>query len=83
MRLVAHTCARAAAAVQTLTLALFRVVEIASGAIRIDGRDIAGMGLRVLRHGLTIIPQGEAGILAVASHSWCCRFVMLSVDLGS
>ena len=32
-------------------------VELAAGTIRIDGRDIVGIGLRALRRGLTIIPQ--------------------------
>eukprot|EP01051_Picozoa_sp_SAG22_P025863 SAG22_NODE_7871_length_701_cov_0.958472_1_plen_185_part_01 len=50
-------CGRTGSGKSTLTLALFRVVELASGAIRIDGRDIAGMGLQALRRGLTIIPQ--------------------------
>ena len=50
-------CGRTGSGKSTLTLALFRVVDLASGVIRIDGRDIAGMGLQTLRRGLTIIPQ--------------------------
>ena len=41
----------------SLTLSLFRITEAAGGTITIDGRDIAGLGLRTLRSALTIIPQ--------------------------
>ena len=40
-----------------MTLALFRIVEASSGAIRIDGVDISSIGLHDLRQALTIIPQ--------------------------
>ena len=49
----------------TLTLALFRIVEIAGGTIEIDGVNIAKMGLTALRKGLTIIPQVNFGIAFV------------------
>lgn len=41
----------------SLTMALFRVNELVSGQIFIDGVDIAGMPLRSLRSKLSIIPQ--------------------------
>lgn len=41
----------------TLMLALLRLVELASGCIEIDGRNIAELGLDALRSSITIIPQ--------------------------
>jgi ABC-type multidrug transport system fused ATPase/permease subunit len=43
--------------------ALFRIVELSSGSIRIDGLDIGEMGLNALRSKIAIIPQ-EAGIFS-------------------
>ena len=48
---------RTGAGKSTLVLALFRLVEPASGSILIDGHDVAGLGLRTLRRAMTIIPQ--------------------------
>ncbi|CBQ71978.1 related to ABC transporter [Sporisorium reilianum SRZ2] len=41
----------------TTLLALFRMIEMRSGAIRIDGQDIASMPARKLRSQMTIVPQ--------------------------
>jgi ATP-binding cassette subfamily C (CFTR/MRP) protein 1 len=41
----------------TLTLALFRIVELHKGCILIDGEDISRLGLHKLRKALSIIPQ--------------------------
>ena len=41
----------------TLMLALFRMVELASGSIRVDGRDITQLQMSDLRKNVTIIPQ--------------------------
>jgi ATP-binding cassette subfamily C (CFTR/MRP) protein 1 len=43
--------------------ALFRIVELSSGSILIDGLDIGEMGLSSLRSKIAIIPQ-EAGIFS-------------------
>lgn len=41
----------------TIMLALFRLIELEAGAVRIGGRDAATLALADLRHQITIIPQ--------------------------
>ncbi|WWD16822.1 hypothetical protein CI109_101254 [Kwoniella shandongensis] len=48
---------RTGAGKTSITMALFRLVELTSGLITIDGRDISKMGLNALRSKLAIIPQ--------------------------
>ena len=48
---------RTGAGKSSLTLAMFRIIEPASGSIVIDNFDIAGLGLQDLRSRITIIPQ--------------------------
>ena len=48
---------RTGAGKSSMTLALFRIIEAASGSIVIDNENIADMGLHDLRSKLTIIPQ--------------------------
>ncbi|KAK6027472.1 ABC transporter, ATP-binding protein, partial [Ostertagia ostertagi] len=48
---------RTGAGKSSLTLALFRTVEIDSGSIEIDGEDISKLSLEELRSRLTIVPQ--------------------------
>ncbi|KNC71690.1 hypothetical protein SARC_15770, partial [Sphaeroforma arctica JP610] len=48
---------RTGAGKSSLTLALFRIMELSSGDIVIDGLNVADMGLEDLRSRLTIIPQ--------------------------
>ncbi|KJH40322.1 hypothetical protein DICVIV_13738 [Dictyocaulus viviparus] len=48
---------RTGAGKSSLTLALFRTIEIDSGSIEIDGIDISTLSLEELRSRLTIVPQ--------------------------
>uniref|UniRef100_A0A671S0N1 Multidrug resistance-associated protein 1 n=1 Tax=Sinocyclocheilus anshuiensis TaxID=1608454 RepID=A0A671S0N1_9TELE len=48
---------RTGAGKSSLTLGLFRIIEAAQGEIRIDGVNIAELGLHELRSRITIIPQ--------------------------
>ena len=48
---------RTGAGKSSLTLALFRIIESAGGAIQIDGVNISHLGLGKLRSRITIIPQ--------------------------
>ena len=44
-------------------LALYRLVELSSGSIVLDGVDVSTIGLTDLRKGLAIIPQDPVSIL--------------------
>ncbi|KAF0711027.1 hypothetical protein As57867_005402, partial [Aphanomyces stellatus] len=48
---------RTGAGKSSLTMALFRINELASGSIAIDGMDIAKVGVKTLRSAIAIIPQ--------------------------
>ena len=48
---------RTGAGKSSLTLALFRIIEPASGSIVIDHCNVAALGLQDLRSRITIIPQ--------------------------
>ncbi|KAG9403133.1 hypothetical protein AC1031_006681 [Aphanomyces cochlioides] len=48
---------RTGAGKSSLTMALFRINELATGSIKIDGMDISKVGLKTLRSAIAIIPQ--------------------------
>ncbi|CAK4504851.1 unnamed protein product [Aphanomyces euteiches] len=48
---------RTGAGKSSLTMALFRINELAAGSIKIDGVDIAKVGVKTLRSAIAIIPQ--------------------------
>ncbi|KAF5367964.1 hypothetical protein D9758_004466 [Tetrapyrgos nigripes] len=48
---------RTGAGKSTVTMTLYRTIELLSGSIKIDGIDISRIGLRDLRSSLSIIPQ--------------------------
>ena len=48
---------RTGAGKSSLSLAMFRIIEAVEGSIRIDDRQVSGLGLQDLRSRLTIIPQ--------------------------
>lgn len=50
-------CGRTGAGKSSIMTALYRLSELSSGSITIDGVDIANLGLKALRSKLSIIPQ--------------------------
>jgi ABC-type multidrug transport system fused ATPase/permease subunit len=69
-----HEVCRTGAGKSSIMTALYRLVELSSGSIQIDGVDISTVGLEQLRKGLAIIPQDavsatqgdrDAGLTAV------------------
>lgn len=50
-------CGRTGAGKSSIMMALYRLVELSSGSVVIDGTDISNLGLNSLRSRLSIIPQ--------------------------
>lgn len=51
-------------------MALYRIVEPCGGSIRIDGIDVATIGLRDLRSRLSLVPQVRRSVLYSRIGSW-------------
>lgn len=56
----------------SLVMGLFRMIEASEGQIKIDGIDIAQLGLHDLRSRLTLIPQvrSNLSLITLISHIW-------------
>ena len=52
---------RTGCGMSTLMLALYRIVEPASGSVVIDGVDVGQIGLQDLRSRLALVPQARKG----------------------
>merc|ERR1711860_168581 len=52
---------RTGAGKSSILQALFRMCELDSGTVSIDGRDVSSLGLHALRGNLAIIPQDPVG----------------------
>ena len=72
------SCGRTGSGKSSLMLTLFRVLELASGTILIDGIDISKLGLSQLRKAIAMLPQVHFYILPLVvkvsdSRCWCRR----------
>eukprot|EP00962_Isochrysis_galbana_P020419 scaffold5952_cov91-Isochrysis_galbana.AAC.1 len=74
---------RTGAGKSTLVLALFRLVEPASGSILIDGQPTGLLGLKALRRAMTIIPQDPVLHEGTVSHNLCPFGTIPESDLRS
>lgn len=70
---------RTGAGKSSLMQAIFRIVELDSGSIVIDGLDISSLGLGPLRKGVSIIPQDA--LLFSGSKPYLLSQVQLTVNL--
>ncbi|KAG9403120.1 hypothetical protein AC1031_006664 [Aphanomyces cochlioides] len=61
---------RTGAGKSSLTMALFRINELATGSIKIDGMDIAKVGVKTLRSGIAIIPQSPSSSRGHCETTW-------------
>lgn len=58
----------------SLTAALFRLIELNSGHIKLDGVDIASIPLPILRVKISIIPQEPVLFSGTIRYPWSCNF---------
>ena len=70
---------RTGAGKSTLLVALFRLVDVASGVVRVDGVDVSKLGLRLLRRRLCMIPQ-EAVLMSGTAKDNCDPFGEFAED---
>ena len=63
VRFFVDTSHRTGAGKSSIMTALYRLVELSSGSIQIDGVDISKVGLEQLRKGLAIIPQDAVSFM--------------------
>jgi ABC-type bacteriocin/lantibiotic exporter with double-glycine peptidase domain len=61
---------RTGAGKSSIAAALFRLVEIDEGAIRIDGIDVSTVGLHTLRRRMAIVPQVNIHKFTHAMHEY-------------
>lgn len=59
---------RTGAGKSSIMTAIYRLVELTSGTITIDGVDISQVGLHDLRRGLAIIPQDPVSFVPCMYH---------------
>ncbi len=64
---------RTGAGKSSLLQALFRIVNVQKGAIEIDGRNIADIGLDVLRGRLALVPQDSVLFQGTLRDNMCVR----------
>ena len=75
-------CGRTGAGKSSFVSAFFRLTDVQTGAIRIDGYDIGTMSLRGVRSSLAIIPQvcirdTPYVFLGVCDSRWLCSCVFI------
>jgi ABC-type multidrug transport system fused ATPase/permease subunit len=68
-------CGRTGAGKSTLANAIFRMCELSSGRILIDGYDISKLGLETLRTNLGIVPQDPAMFRCVCTSTYQPRAI--------
>jgi ATP-binding cassette, subfamily C (CFTR/MRP), member 1 len=66
----------------SLLQALFRIVELNSGKIEVDGVNIANIGLDTLRRGLALVPQDPVLFLGtIRENMYATSFFHFLMDL--
>jgi ATP-binding cassette subfamily C (CFTR/MRP) protein 1 len=74
---------RTGAGKTTLAVALFRITEIFSGSIRLDGIDVSKIGLDDLRTRIAIIPQVRSPFVAPSALLCCSVYRLAHIGMAS